>query len=319
MKHTAFLLAALGAGSSSALELEVPVQCELGRDCYIQSYVDRDPGPGSSDFTCGGLTYDGHKGTDFRLPNLSDLNADVAVLAAADGVVRAIRDGEPDLGLDHFREGRDCGNAVVITHGDGWETQYCHLANGSVRVKAGDLVQAGEQLGTIGYSGRTEFPHLHLSVRQDGVPVDPFDARPASADCRLEDQSTMWSATASEALNYQPGGIVDGGFAPGAVKLDNIRAGTVALWQEDSPALVFWTRFYGLSPQDELTLRILGPDGALLSETAAVMPRARAEHMIFSGRKKPDSGWPKGIYRAKAAIIRDGGIYREITETIQIP
>jgi len=41
--------------------------------------------------------------------------------------------------------------------------------------------------------------------------------------------------------------------------------------------------------------------------------------MIFSGRKKPDSGWPKGIYRAKAVIIRDGGIYREITETIQIP
>jgi murein DD-endopeptidase MepM/ murein hydrolase activator NlpD len=48
------------------------------------------------------------------------------VLAAADGVVVATRDGEPDLGLrergvEELR-GRDAGNGVRIDHGGGWET-----------------------------------------------------------------------------------------------------------------------------------------------------------------------------------------------------
>lgn len=45
-----------------------PIDCALGDSCYIQNYVDHDPSPAASDFSCGVLTYDGYKGTDFALP-----------------------------------------------------------------------------------------------------------------------------------------------------------------------------------------------------------------------------------------------------------
>jgi hypothetical protein len=41
--------------------------CELGKICFVQNYVDVDPGPAALDFTCGSATYDGHKGIDIRL------------------------------------------------------------------------------------------------------------------------------------------------------------------------------------------------------------------------------------------------------------
>ena len=53
------------AGEFSLLS---PIDCDLTGPCYIQQYVDHDPSDANSDFLCTGLSYDGHKGTDFALP-----------------------------------------------------------------------------------------------------------------------------------------------------------------------------------------------------------------------------------------------------------
>ena len=84
----------------------------------------------------------------------------------------AARDGVADFAP--FRRGQDCGNGVLVDHGDGWETQYCHMKQGSVRVTSGDAVGAGAVLGQIGQSGMAAFPHLHLSVRHNADKIDPF-------------------------------------------------------------------------------------------------------------------------------------------------
>src|SRR5690606_21465600 len=47
-----------------------PVNCDVGRDCFIQQYVDHDAGDGYSDYRCGPLSYDTHKGTDIRIPGI---------------------------------------------------------------------------------------------------------------------------------------------------------------------------------------------------------------------------------------------------------
>ena len=51
--------------------LNWPIACQLGRDCFIQHYVDQDPGPGAKDYRCGVMTYDKHNGVDIRLPSLA--------------------------------------------------------------------------------------------------------------------------------------------------------------------------------------------------------------------------------------------------------
>ncbi|MEL6588115.1 MAG: M23 family metallopeptidase [Pseudomonadota bacterium] len=102
----------------------------------------------------------------------------VAVLAAAGGVVEAVRDGMADvsvrdIGFDAVA-GREAGNGVVIRHNQDCVTQYSHLKKGSVQVRPGDRVARGAVIGSIGLSGRTEFPHVEFTVRHRGEPVDPF-------------------------------------------------------------------------------------------------------------------------------------------------
>jgi murein DD-endopeptidase MepM/ murein hydrolase activator NlpD len=58
------------------------------------------------------------------------------------------------------------GNHVVIRMADGTHTVCAHLRRGSVRVRAGEQVRAGQQIGRCGNSGNTTEPHLHCQ-RQD--------------------------------------------------------------------------------------------------------------------------------------------------------
>jgi len=64
-----------------------------------------------------------------------------------------------------------CGLGVAIVHGNGYETEYCHL--GSVMVEQGATVGTGSVIGRVGNTGRTTGAHLHFTVRVDGQAVDP--------------------------------------------------------------------------------------------------------------------------------------------------
>jgi hypothetical protein len=56
------------------------------------------------------------------------------------------------------------GNYVVIDHGDGEFSFYAHMQPGSVRVKAGDHVKQGQQIGQLGFAGDAFIPHLHYQL-----------------------------------------------------------------------------------------------------------------------------------------------------------
>lgn len=83
----------------------------------------------------------------------------VQVRAAAAGKV--VRSGYESL----------FGNVVVLEHGYGYRSLYAHL--GERTAVAGDLVQKGDPIGTVGDTGRTTGPHLHFEVHVNGLPVNP--------------------------------------------------------------------------------------------------------------------------------------------------
>lgn len=297
------LLAALlaPATSAGAFDLVLPVDCTLGDSCFIQHLPDHDPGPGAGDFACGGLTYDGHDGTDFALPSLAQMEAGVTVLAAAPGTVRGIRDGMADIAVSAPGApdvtGRECGNGVVISHQDGWETQYCHLKRGSLQVKPGDQVAAGAPLGQIGLSGLSEFPHLHLSLRRAGAEIDPFAPDPQTT-CG-QDQAGLWQS----APPMQPGGIITMGFAPAIPSFEAIKQGQVDVPQAASDAFVLWSYLFGTRAGDRLVLRLNGPEGVLLQDTLT-LERAQAQSFRAIGRKRRGADWPPGIYAGEAELWR---------------
>ena len=174
-----FLL--LSAGGAFALELRLPADCALGEDCFLQQFPDMKKGEGAVDPFCGIASYDHHDGVDLRILSLKDISRGVPVVAVADGEVLRGRDGMEDrlIVTDADRkaiEPQACGNGVVVAHADGVETQYCHLRKGSIVVKPGQTLKAGDKIGEIGASGLVQFPHVHLTVRVGGKKVDPLTA-----------------------------------------------------------------------------------------------------------------------------------------------
>src|ERR1700722_19960233 len=94
-----------------------------------------------------------HYGLDFRVPT------GTPVAAMNSGTVLLAR-------FLYFE-----GNCVVIDHGQGLLTLYFHLSE--LKVKEGDSVKRGQEIGLSGGTGRATGPHLHVSVRWQGTYLDP--------------------------------------------------------------------------------------------------------------------------------------------------
>lgn len=152
-----------------------------------------------SQSTC---SYDGHDGTDFRV----DQNFTTPIHASAPGWVSGRESGHPsspdlDMGL---------GNFVKLDHGCGVETIYGHMANDSSNLmipQEGTTVACGQTIGigaTSGYvfgSPAGYFEHVHLEIRSDETPVDPFFS-PAPNDCNGDSDISLWVSQNGRAAGY---------------------------------------------------------------------------------------------------------------------
>jgi hypothetical protein len=311
------LLSLAVPATAGELSLISPIDCDLTGPCYIQQYVDHDPSDAASDFTCTDLSYDGHKGTDFALPTDDMIAAGVDVLAAAAGTVSGVRDGVADLRYSSKNaanvEGRECGNGVVIRHADGWETQYCHLRQGSVSVTRGQQVAAGDILGEVGMSGRAQFPHLHLSVRHNGEVVDPFDPDGAIT-CGQPDANTLWATQPP----VRAGGIISIGTAPAIPEFAAIRAGTVPRPGAQSDALVIYAFLFGTRKSDVIHLSLTGPEGEIITRDVLIKaPKAQSFRAI--GKKRSRAPWPSGRYTGTAELRRAGRVIEQQQLTLTLP
>lgn len=86
------------------------------------------------------------------------------------------------------------GNYVIIDHGNNIQTAYYHIKYGTLKVKVGDIVEAGTEIGITGATGNATGVHLHYGVRVNGSWVDPTDY--------LLGKKTLTEASKNEEITY---------------------------------------------------------------------------------------------------------------------
>lgn len=140
------------AEQDAAYALRTPVRSGLA------PFARPAPGPFSSLFgfrrVFNGQPRARHSGLDIAAPE------GTPVQAPAPGTVAAVG--------DYFFNG----NTVLVDHGGGLVTMYCHLKR--IDVILGQDVARGDWLGAVGSTGRSTGPHLHWTVSLRGVRVDPL-------------------------------------------------------------------------------------------------------------------------------------------------
>lgn len=285
----AALFSAAVAGAAAAQDaprLSLPLRCDAADECAVIKLMDHAPGPEMRDYGCGDFTgrENDYPGTSIAVRDMKRMAEGVPVLAAAAGSVVRIRDGMADAGaFDAAARAAmapvGCGNMALLNHGNGWTTAYCHMRNGSLTVKEGDAVKAGDKIGEVGLSGLTELPHLHFQVRRNDQPVDPFtgpDPRPGA--CGVQ-PGRLWTATALNTLGpYAPSLVRAAGFAAREADLRSAREGAYAAPLPACPAgLRLWAEIIGVKKGDQLMLRIDGPNGSPLTVQRATFDRDYAQ------------------------------------------
>jgi hypothetical protein len=86
---------------------------------------------------------------------------DAAVVSPCDGEVMKAQDGLADLNPPEADPQNVAGNHVVVAC-SGMLVELAHLREGSIEVEAGDMVALGERIASVGNSGNTTEPHLHI-------------------------------------------------------------------------------------------------------------------------------------------------------------
>lgn len=300
-------------GDAPALTL--PVDCIVGQTCLIQKLFDHDPGPDRRDYRCGLLTTNGHDGIDIRLRTIADMRTGYTVLAAAPGTVLRTRDGEPDISVADRAEldGKDAGNAVVIDHGGGWQTQYSHLRQHSISVRPGQIVTGGERLGLVGLSGNSEFPHLHFTVRHHGEAVDPFIGTAAPALCNAEMQAAgLWTAAAARSLVYQPTAAIAAGLASEVPPKSVAARDPPPMLAGRQAPLILWVDAIGARAGDQQTFTIAGPNGQIVHEQQSIVEGGGLSWFAYSGKRPPAAGWADGRYTGRYTLKRGAVVVARI-------
>lgn len=326
---------ALADGNQPSLNL--PLDCIPGKTCWTSKFVDLDPGPGVRDYMCHQRANDRHSGIDFAIRDLKAMEDGVTVMAAAPGTVLRTRDGMEDisarlLGPEMLQRG-ECGNGVVIDHGGGWTTQYCHMRRGSIAVQPGNRVETGQKLGLVGMSGSSEYPHMHLSVYYNQKIIDPFvgleDRSASSAKCGLG-SAPLWNEKTLAELAYTPAAIFNVGFAAVKPKRTDVPLKEAGIdfteadvdsgryrnseIPSDAQVLVFWSETFGVETGDVVRVRLLGPKGGVLFDQKQSVDGVHARYFRYTAWRRQGPAWPAGTLHGEITLTRNDNGTMESTE-----
>jgi murein DD-endopeptidase MepM/ murein hydrolase activator NlpD len=271
-------------------------------------YVDLDPGGEPVDFGCGRQTYSNHDGTDFGIADLESMKRGMPVVAVAAGIILRVREGVDDrIIADQTKRASvdkiECGNGIIMDHGNGWQTQYCHLRKGSIAVAQGAKVDKGSVLGMVGASGLASFPHVHFTVRHSGKIIDPFVGETNISGCHVT-HHPLWE----KSPDYMPTGLIRSGFATKPPDQAALWRGEFTETKADLSklaALIFWVHVFGTLKDDKEHFTLIAPDKRVIIDTEKPLKKSNKSWVSYTGKKSTvDHPLFKGEWRGTYQLRR---------------
>ncbi|HDZ57912.1 MAG TPA: peptidase M23 [Pseudomonas xinjiangensis] len=133
-----------------------------------------------------------------RHPVLNKIRAHKGVdYAAATGTpIKATGDGR----VIHLGRKGGYGNAVVIKHGQKYQTLYAHMSRYANGLKSGSNVSQGQIIGYVGATGLATGPHLHYEFRINGTHVDPLGVKLPASDPVPQNERSAFLAISTKLM-----------------------------------------------------------------------------------------------------------------------
>src|SRR5574344_286291 len=306
----------VGICVAQSFQMQFPLNCTINKNCWIMNYVDNDKTAEAHDYKGGNLTVEGHKGIDIAIKDIHRMNQGVNVLAVASGFVVSAKDGFPDknalLQTTSQQKTLGCGNRVSIKHIGNWTTNYCHMKQGSIKVKTGDFVSGGQVIGQVGLSGMTDFPHLHINVQKNNQFYDPFTGFPRFY--KGNTKTPLWTSLVLKQLVYSPHVIYNAGVSNEVPSLANIRIGKYMTKQINSKSnvLVFWIDAFHVQCGDCFTVVVKNLDGTNFLAKNIIVSKDNINKVVYIGKKKNGATFNRGTYSVKISLKRQKIAHVEI-------
>jgi len=252
------LLMVLFADSGKAQDAKfiLPLHGVQGIDYFIDYYVDHDFGVEIRDAFCGKKALNGHMGTDFVLRSFKTMDSGINVYAISDGVVSKVSDGDFDRNKRWL--GWSKGNEIEIIDANKYHISYTHLKKGSVRLRLGDTIKAGQAIAQVGSSGNSNIPHLHLEIQDtENKFIDPF-----SGKCHIAQQVGWLAQPAYDTALY----VINTGFAHFVPSYDSLvehitESDTFYIAQDS--IVCFWAQLHGVVYGSDIHVEWYDPKGNL--------------------------------------------------------
>jgi len=294
-----------------AQDMAFPLVCEPGVSCFILSYPDMDAASDSArDYACGPSTTEGDPFLRIGLPDVSAIPLNAPVIAAAAGRVKDISDGVADLvisGRAQLKTGSSlCGNGIIIDHGAGLNTSYCHLKRGSLKVKRGQEVVKGQVIAFAGQSGLATWPQLAFSVSSNGFFLDPMTGKTEIEGCGFKPRPIIDVPAPFKA--YQPAAIVGMGFSLAPVATVAIATGKAPRFVQINPeekAINLWALLLGVKRGDAVKATLRDPRGRVFESRDVTIDADTDRQLINVTRTRGFVNWREGVYTGEIEVTRD--------------
>jgi hypothetical protein len=303
------------------LKLQFPANCAIGEDCFVLFYPDSYNTSRFTDHKCGSRTFDQNHATVITSHSIQQMLNGVAVLSAADGkVLKVKKDNELSDDDQYIKSpSGNCGNQVIISHGQGWETHYCFLKPDSILVEEKQTIKQGEQIAEMGSVGYTQgLPNLYFYVYYNGKPVDPFVGQMTYSACNSI-QKPLWLTP----IPYQSLNVIGAGVDDKPIDRDYIiEFGGMhkSRISSNSKNFGFWIFVAGLLDGDEEVFEIYEPGGSLEHNYKGIIKNFKGFHYYINAIEfdKPSKGFKKGTWKLRYLASRKSKPILKIERIVEV-